>query len=61
MDPIVIGEVRVKKLEGKNPFTTKVTMDTTSNTLFDAEHAKFNYSLKTILIRIQAKCRIHGI
>lgn len=46
VDPIVIGEVRVKKLEGKNPFTTKVTMDTTSNTLFDAEHAKFNYSLK---------------
>lgn len=46
VDPIVIGAVRVKKLEGKNPFTTKVTMDTTSNTLFDSEHAKFNYSVK---------------
>lgn len=46
VDPIVIGAVRVKKLETKNPFTTKVTMDTTSNTLFDSEHAKFNYSMK---------------
>ncbi len=46
VDPIVIGAVRVKRLEGKNPFTTSVTMDTTSNTLFDSEPAKFNYSMK---------------
>lgn len=43
VDPIVLGEVRVKKLESKNPFDVKVTMDTTSNTLFDEESAKFNY------------------
>lgn len=46
LDPIVIGAVRVRKLETKNPFDLKVTMDTTSNTLFDNEHAKFNYSME---------------
>ena len=48
LDPIVIGAVRVKKLATKNPFHVKVTMDTTSNTLFDEESAKFNYSMENM-------------
>ena len=46
LDPIVIGAVRIKKLDTKNPFDIKVTTDSTSNTLFDEESAKFNYNMQ---------------
>lgn len=46
LDPVVIGAVRVKKLAEKNPFAVQVTMDSTSNTLFDEEPAVFHYQME---------------
>ncbi len=45
-DPIVIGAVRVRKLETKNPLEVKASYDFAAYTIFNDEPAKINYSLE---------------
>ncbi len=44
-NPILIGEVRVKKLETVNPFTAKITTDEIGNRFYEDEPIAFNIEL----------------
>lgn len=46
IDDIVIGAVRVKKLEEKNPFSGKITTSAYGNVFYDDEDAAFDIALK---------------
>lgn len=47
-DPIVIGAVRVKKAEKKNPFDVKIKYDFNNYTIFDDEPIKLSYNIKNV-------------
>ncbi len=47
-DPIVIGAVRVKKLDTKNPLSVTASYDFEAYTIFNDEAAKINYSVENI-------------
>ncbi|MBP3361163.1 MAG: hypothetical protein J6N52_09945 [Clostridia bacterium] len=44
-DPIVIGGIRIRKTENKNPFSVKASYDFPAYTIFDDDPAKINYTL----------------
>lgn len=47
-DPIVIGAIRIKKLENKNPFDVKIEFDFDSYAIFDNEPVKLNCTVKNV-------------
>lgn len=47
-DPIVIGAVRVKRVENKNPFDVKVKFDFNSYAVFDDEAVKLKYTIENV-------------